>query len=318
MATQTVEFQYFTGLSRRIFRNARLRGSWTANGRYTTDWTESPMQEIVGEDGCPMFSASVALDLADQHRTFRWGVVLDGPQGSNFWGIPTEVPDVDSVERYREFRLTGGATQVERYYFTYGRRLGREQTLHAAATRCPACGLPSGRPTRNALTSCSATPRVATSQTTAPGSMPRNRWSRWLGLRAASGRAARRDVRCVQEPSLHVPHRERAGTDGLPHRHLLAQPDRTGRDQSECERVAGYGRDARRDRQLQRGDRSRCRAPGICVDAGRMPSRISSRPRNSGRQSSRRAYRSRRGSPISSFTSCTSARSDSARPRQAI
>ena len=124
MATQTVEFQYFTGLSRPIFRNARLRGSWDATGRYATDWTESPMQEVVGEDGCPMFRASVALDLANQHQTFRWGVVLDGPQGSNFWGIPTEVADVDSVERYREFRLTGGTTQVERYYFTYGRRLG--------------------------------------------------------------------------------------------------------------------------------------------------------------------------------------------------
>ena len=124
MATQTVEFQYLTGLHRRIFRNARLRGSWSANGHYATDWTELPMQEVVGEDGCPMFRASVALDRADQQRTFRWGVVLDGPQGSNFWGIPTEVHDVDSVERYREFRLTGGATQLERYYFTFGRRLG--------------------------------------------------------------------------------------------------------------------------------------------------------------------------------------------------
>ena len=124
MALQTVEFQYLTCLSRRIFRNARLRGSWNASGRYSTDWTESPMQEVAGEDGCPMFRASVALDLADQHRTFRWGVVLDGPQGSNFWGIPTEVNDVNSVERYREFQLTGGATQLEPYYFTYNRRLG--------------------------------------------------------------------------------------------------------------------------------------------------------------------------------------------------
>ncbi len=30
---------------------------------------------------------------------------LDGPQGSNFWGIPTEVQDVNSVERHRQFRL---------------------------------------------------------------------------------------------------------------------------------------------------------------------------------------------------------------------
>lgn len=124
MATQTITFQYITGVKRAIFRRGRLRGSWDASGRYSNDWTDSPMQEDVSEDGCPMFRASVTLDLADQQRTFKWGVVLDGPQGNNFWGIPTEVQDVNSVERYRQFRLTGGATQVERYYFTYGRRLG--------------------------------------------------------------------------------------------------------------------------------------------------------------------------------------------------
>jgi 1,4-alpha-glucan branching enzyme len=134
MSTQTVEFRYLTGLTRAIFRNARLRGSWNTNGRYSNDWTESPMQEVAGDDGCPMFTASVALDLADQHRTFRWGVVLDGPQGGNFWGIPTEVPDANSAERYRQFRLTGGATQTERYYLTYGRRLGANRHFAPGST----------------------------------------------------------------------------------------------------------------------------------------------------------------------------------------
>jgi 1,4-alpha-glucan branching enzyme len=124
MATQTIEFRYITGLKRAIFRNARLRGSWNAGGRYSDEWTEVPMQDGVGEDGCPMFRASVGLDLADADRTFKWGVVLDGPQGSNFWGIPTEVQDAGSAARYRELQLTGGATQVERYYLTWGRRLG--------------------------------------------------------------------------------------------------------------------------------------------------------------------------------------------------
>ena len=131
MATQSVEFHYLTGLKRHIFRNARLRGSWDASGRYSDDWTDSPMQEVTGEDGCPTFTGSIALDLADRHRTFRWGVVLDGPQGSNFWGIPTEVNDVHSVQRYREFRLSGAGTQVERYYFTYGRRLGANKHFGA-------------------------------------------------------------------------------------------------------------------------------------------------------------------------------------------
>ncbi len=135
MPTQTVEFQYLTGLKRSIFRNARLRGSWNASGRFADVWLlDLPMQEAVGEDGCPMFRASVALDLADANRTFRWGVVLDGPQGSNFWGIPTEIHDARSRERYREFRLTGAASQVERYHLTCGRRLGANKHLAPGST----------------------------------------------------------------------------------------------------------------------------------------------------------------------------------------
>ncbi len=134
MAMQTVEFQFITGLKRVIFRNSRLRGSWDSNGRYSDDWTEVPMQEEIGEDGCPIFKASISLDLADQDKTFKWGVVLDGPQGSNFWGIPTEVKDINSVERYRQFRLNGrGALQLERYYFTYGRHLGANKHFAAGS-----------------------------------------------------------------------------------------------------------------------------------------------------------------------------------------
>jgi 1,4-alpha-glucan branching enzyme len=131
---QTVEFQFVTGLKRAIFRNARLHGSWDGHGRYSDDWTESPMAEEVGEDACPIFKAAISLDLVDQDKTFKWGVILDGPQGSNFWGIPTEVQDVNSVERRRQFRLHGGrALQVERYYFTYGRRLGANQHFAAGS-----------------------------------------------------------------------------------------------------------------------------------------------------------------------------------------
>src|SRR5262245_47862434 len=90
------------------------------------------MQDAIGEDGCPIFRASISLELADQGKTFRWGVVLDGPQGNNLWGIPTEVHDMNSTGRYRQFRLTGGGTpQVERYYFTYGHRLGANKYFPA-------------------------------------------------------------------------------------------------------------------------------------------------------------------------------------------
>lgn len=135
MAMKNVEFQFIVGLKRAIFRNPRLRGSWAANGRTSDDWTESPMQEEVGEDGCPIFKATISFDLADQDKTFKWGVILDGPQGSNFWGIPTEVQDVNSVERYRQFRLDGSTTkpQVECYYFTYGRFLGANKHFVAGS-----------------------------------------------------------------------------------------------------------------------------------------------------------------------------------------
>jgi 1,4-alpha-glucan branching enzyme len=90
------------------------------------------MHAGMGPDGCPMFRGSVALDLAHADKTFKWGVVLDGPQGANFWGIPTEVQDVNSTERYRQFRIAArSCAQVERYYFTYCRRLGANK--HFAA-----------------------------------------------------------------------------------------------------------------------------------------------------------------------------------------
>jgi 1,4-alpha-glucan branching enzyme len=132
MNTQKVEFQFITGLKRDIFRNARLRGSWDDNGRYADNWTEIAMQEVIGVDGCPTFTASVTLDLANKDKLFKWGIVLDGPQGVSFWGIPTEIHDANSVERYLQFQINDtSAPQVERYYFTYGRRLGANK--HFAA-----------------------------------------------------------------------------------------------------------------------------------------------------------------------------------------
>ena len=128
MLPRTIEFQYLTGIRRPFLRNARLRGSWDGAGRYSEEWTERPMREGVGEDGCPVFTASVELDLADAARTFRWGVVVDGPAGANDWGIATEIGDPTSTERYREFRLLPpGCAQLERYHLTWCRRLGAQK-----------------------------------------------------------------------------------------------------------------------------------------------------------------------------------------------
>src|SRR5437588_12115016 len=103
MPAKTVEFRLVSGLKRSIFRNARLRGSWDTNGNFSNQWTDSPMSEEVGEDGCPVFKGRAQLDLAGLGKTFKWGVALDGPQGANFWGIPTEIQDVNSADRYRQF-----------------------------------------------------------------------------------------------------------------------------------------------------------------------------------------------------------------------
>ena len=78
------------------------------------------------EDGCPCFTADVDFDDSEVGKKFRWGVRLDGPSGANLWGIPTEINDGMSSERYREFELqqTGG---MQEFYFTYARRLGAQK-----------------------------------------------------------------------------------------------------------------------------------------------------------------------------------------------
>lgn len=126
---KTVQFQFITGLKRSIFDNVCLSGSWDANGQYSDLWSEKPMEPKTGEDGCPIFVASVDFDTTEVGKTFRWGVRLDTKEESEVWGIPTEVHDKDSTERHREFTLSNSNAQVERYYFTYGRRLGANKCI---------------------------------------------------------------------------------------------------------------------------------------------------------------------------------------------
>src|SRR5919107_633442 len=55
--------------------------------------------------------------------------------GRNLRCIPTEIHDMNSTERSRQFRLTGGGTpHVERYYLTYGRRLGANKHFPAGTS----------------------------------------------------------------------------------------------------------------------------------------------------------------------------------------
>ena len=125
MATVAVQFRYLTGIKRPIFRSARLTGSWDATGRFSPVWRETPMAPGTAEDGCPCFTATVLLDEAELGTRFRWGVRLDGPSGANHFGVPTEVNDMRSAERFREFELTAAPeSRQQDFYFTYARRLG--------------------------------------------------------------------------------------------------------------------------------------------------------------------------------------------------
>jgi 1,4-alpha-glucan branching enzyme len=118
----TVRFLFLTGIKRRLFASARLAGTW--NG-----WADSPMDEIVAEDGCPAFAATVAFDDAQAGQTVRWGVRADGAQGANQWVINMEIPDAGSLDRHRQFVLPGpGGADEQRYFFTYSCRLGAQKS----------------------------------------------------------------------------------------------------------------------------------------------------------------------------------------------
>ncbi len=130
MAIIPVQFTYLTGLQGNIFSNARLTGSWDNNGQYSQEWSSVPMEQAIASDGCPCFRATIELDDTQIGQAFQWGVTLDSPGGNNLWGIPTEINDGESQERYRTFTLeTPNLNQPQEvtYYLTHCRRLGSQK-----------------------------------------------------------------------------------------------------------------------------------------------------------------------------------------------
>ena len=125
MATVPTHFTYFTGMAGNIFPNvqARLRGSWDNNGRYSDSWTDRDMRRDTADDGCLCFRAIVDLDEAERERQFNWGVVFVFPDGSESWAIPTEMRGRILRHTYRTFQFSG-TEQEEHYYLTHCRRLG--------------------------------------------------------------------------------------------------------------------------------------------------------------------------------------------------
>ncbi|HEX2829057.1 MAG TPA: alpha-amylase family glycosyl hydrolase [Burkholderiales bacterium] len=122
----TVRFTYLTGVKRPLFHNARLAGSW--NG-----WSETPMQAIVGDDGCPAFTAIVTFEDSRAGEHHDWGVRLDAPGAPNAWGINLEVHDAYRQDRHRHVVLPDAGRALDaRYHFTYCRRLGAQKTYRIA------------------------------------------------------------------------------------------------------------------------------------------------------------------------------------------
>src|SRR5262245_18257612 len=114
-----VEFLYQTVLRPDLFRNARLLERWDAARRWTDGaWSEQPMTVGVAEDGCPCFRATVDFDDVEVGTTFRWGVLLDGPQGPDIWAVAAEVDDHLSNERVRWMTLRADHRE-ERYHLTW-------------------------------------------------------------------------------------------------------------------------------------------------------------------------------------------------------
>jgi 1,4-alpha-glucan branching enzyme len=123
MATVSVRFVYYTGLTGDRFKNPRLFGSWN-------QWKPIPMQVIQSEDGCPAFSATVDFDSSQVGQAFHWGVRMDTPAAADIWAIPTEIPSDQSTDRDRSFSLlpaNAAAPQEERYYLTHSRRMGAQK-----------------------------------------------------------------------------------------------------------------------------------------------------------------------------------------------
>lgn len=127
-----VHFEYLTGLRRTALANARLTGSWDAQGRPADQWSTTAMEAFTAEDGCPAFRTTVQFDEGSIGRTFQWSVIVDTPGQANVSGIPTEVSRADATDRTRSFTLARNG-QSERYYLTHCRRLGANKLFTGGA-----------------------------------------------------------------------------------------------------------------------------------------------------------------------------------------
>jgi 1,4-alpha-glucan branching enzyme len=126
MASVNVTFTFHSGVMRTLFQNVRLSGSWDATGKFSAQWTQTPMLPWNDGTGCGAFSLSVPLDNTQVGTTFQWGVFADLPGAPNSWVIVTEVPNPNSSQTTRSFVLGAAASQQD-YWFATGRRFGAQK-----------------------------------------------------------------------------------------------------------------------------------------------------------------------------------------------
>jgi 1,4-alpha-glucan branching enzyme len=128
-----MKFIYDTGIRRKTFQCVRLIGSWDAQGRVSSTWTEVPMKQLTASDGAIVFEADVQLSPTEVGKEFQWSVLLDGPLGLDREGIVTEQHGLGHDALHRTFTLTDGENE-QRYYLTHLRRLGaRKVSVEGAA-----------------------------------------------------------------------------------------------------------------------------------------------------------------------------------------
>lgn len=118
-----MKFVFDTGIRRNIFSNVRLRGSWDAAGRYSDEWTEVPMREVIGPDAARAFEAEVAFAATEVGKEFSWTVLVDGPLGLDRTAMVTEHA-LGHDALHRTFKLGDSQAGEQRYYLTHVRRLG--------------------------------------------------------------------------------------------------------------------------------------------------------------------------------------------------
>jgi 1,4-alpha-glucan branching enzyme len=120
---EIVQFRFGPGLAAIQFENVRLCGSWNADGRSADEWTAVPMCLSIDAGGATVFRTEVSFDSGEIGKTFRWGILVDGPGGMNRWAIAAEIDDQNSTSRERSFLLQQGLAE-QSYFLTWWRRLG--------------------------------------------------------------------------------------------------------------------------------------------------------------------------------------------------